>query len=145
MNRALVLTILDCFILMLSERFLYIHRIVSFTNADVHAILCLCWMILLQLIITCAEFLICYLIHRRHRAVEAGHSPYVSLFDTLDIQPSQINVELLNTKNNVRLRLELYGLQHQTARIKINEVSPLKPRYEIPVGDVLVGEPEQDV
>ncbi|KAL5009154.1 hypothetical protein ScPMuIL_014735 [Solemya velum] len=81
---------------------------------------------------------------KRHRAVDPGHSPYISLFDTLDIQPSQISVELLNTKNNVRLRLELFGLQHQTTRIKINEVNPLKPRYEIPVGDVLNAEPQQD-
>lgn len=63
--------------------------------------------------------------------------------DSLKISSSQISVQLLNTKTNVRLVLDLYGLQGNTARVKINELEPLKPRYEIPVGDVLIGEPKQ--
>lgn len=65
------------------------------------------------------------------------------LMDSLKISSSQISVQLLNTKTNVRLVLDLYGLQGNTARLKINELEPLKPRYEIPMGDVLVGEPKQ--
>lgn len=63
--------------------------------------------------------------------------------DSLKISSSRISVQLLNTKTNVRLVLDLYGLQGNTARVKINELEPLKPRYEIPVGDVLIGEPKQ--
>ncbi|XP_069116390.1 neutral alpha-glucosidase AB-like isoform X2 [Argopecten irradians] len=80
---------------------------------------------------------------KRHRAVPSGESPYVILMDSLKIQSTNVQVQLLNTKNNVRLLLELYGLQENTARLKINELNPIKPRFEIPIGDVLVGEPKQ--
>ncbi|XP_056021403.1 neutral alpha-glucosidase AB-like isoform X2 [Ostrea edulis] len=80
---------------------------------------------------------------KRHRNVQPGNSPYVVLADSLKITDSQISVHLLNSKTNVRLGLDLYGLQGNTARVKINELEPLKPRYEIPVGDVLIGEPKQ--
>lgn len=80
---------------------------------------------------------------RRHRSMQPGNSPYKVLMDSLKISSSQISVQLLNTKTNVRLVLDLYGLQGNTARVKINELEPLKPRYEIPVGDVLIGEPKQ--
>lgn len=75
--------------------------------------------------------------------MQPGNSPYKVLMDSLKISSSQISVQLLNTKTNVRLVLDLYGLQGNTARVKINELEPLKPRYEIPVGDVLIGEPKQ--
>ncbi|MEQ2250089.1 hypothetical protein ILYODFUR_036264 [Ilyodon furcidens] len=39
----------------------------------------------------------------------------------------------------VRLLLELYRLQGNITRVKINELKPLKPRYEVP--DVLIREP----
>lgn len=39
----------------------------------------------------------------------------------------------------VHLLLELYRLQGNITRVKINELKPLKPRFEVP--DVLVGEP----
>uniref|UniRef100_A0A8W8IBF8 Neutral alpha-glucosidase AB n=1 Tax=Magallana gigas TaxID=29159 RepID=A0A8W8IBF8_MAGGI len=80
---------------------------------------------------------------KRHRSMQPGNSPYIVLMDSLKISSSQISVQLLNTKTNVRLVLDLYGLQGNTARVKINELEPLKPRYEIPVGDVLIGEPKQ--
>jgi len=42
----------------------------------------------------------------------------------------------------VRLLLELYRLQGNITRVKINELKPLKPRYEVP--DVLVREPHTE-
>lgn len=39
----------------------------------------------------------------------------------------------------VRLLLELYRLQGNMTRVKINELKPLKPRYEVP--DVLLSDP----
>lgn len=39
----------------------------------------------------------------------------------------------------VRLLLELYRLQGNMTRLKINELKPLKPRYEVP--DVLMADP----
>lgn len=73
----------------------------------------------------------------------AGQSPYIVLMDSIKIQPSSIELHIVNTDNNVRLLLQLYGLEQNTARLKINELDPIKQRYQIPVGDVLVGEPKQ--
>ncbi|CAI9723815.1 neutral alpha-glucosidase AB-like isoform X2 [Octopus vulgaris] len=78
---------------------------------------------------------------KRQRAVEAGHSSYAVLLDSLDLKPSSITLQLVNRKNNVRFKLELYALAHNMARIKLNEFSPLKSRYEIPIGDTLIKEP----
>lgn len=41
--------------------------------------------------------------------------------------------------SQVRLLLELYRLQGNMTRVKINELKPLKPRFEVP--DVLIKEP----
>lgn len=42
-------------------------------------------------------------------------------------------------KKKVPLLLELWGLQGNMTRIRIKELNPLRPRFEVP--DVLVGEP----
>jgi hypothetical protein len=49
---------------------------------------------------------------------------------------------LLNTANNVALQAELFALKDNTLRFKVTEAAPIKARYEIPVGDVLVEEPQ---
>lgn len=78
---------------------------------------------------------------KRQRAVPPGHSPYVVELSSINMKPSCLELEVVNKKNNVRFKLELYALANNMARIKFNELSPLKPRFEIPVGDVLVKEP----
>ena len=40
--------------------------------------------------------------------------------------------------------MDLYALKGNMARLKINEAEPTKSRYEIPIGDCLVKEPELD-
>lgn len=80
---------------------------------------------------------------KRHRAVTPGQSPYVVLPETINIQTTAVNLQILNTANNVKLTLELSGLERNTARIKVNEAEPIKQRYEIPVGDVLLEEPKR--
>ncbi|XP_052275424.1 neutral alpha-glucosidase AB-like isoform X2 [Dreissena polymorpha] len=80
---------------------------------------------------------------KRHRAMQPGASPYVVLMDTLKIQPTTMEVQVHNTKNNVRLLLQVTALKFNSARFKINELNPIRKRYEIPVGDALVGEPKQ--
>lgn len=49
------------------------------------------------------------------------------------------SVHLFVLASQVRLLLELYRLQGNMTRVKINELKPLKPRFEVP--DVLVKEP----
>ncbi|XP_013399270.1 neutral alpha-glucosidase AB isoform X2 [Lingula anatina] len=81
---------------------------------------------------------------KRQRAYKPDQSPYVALLDSVQIEPTKMKVQLLNTQNQVRLLLEVIGLERNMARVKINELNPIKPRYEIPVGDVLIGDPKQD-
>ena len=80
---------------------------------------------------------------RRHRAITPDQSPYTVLPHTIEVKPTSLQMQLLNTQNNVALKLGLYGLEDNTIRLKINEATLLKPRYEIPVGVVLIGEPKE--
>jgi len=79
---------------------------------------------------------------RRQRATEAGKSTYVVVFDSFNIRPKSATFQLHNTAHDVVLLAELFLLQDDTVRLKINEESPLVRRYEAPVGDVLIEEPQ---
>ena len=79
---------------------------------------------------------------RRQRATESGKSPYVVLFDSFNLRPMGATFQLHNIVSDIVFRAELFPLQDNTIRLKINEASPLVLRYEAPVGDVLVGEPQ---
>ncbi|KAK1787822.1 hypothetical protein P4O66_016318, partial [Electrophorus voltai] len=75
----------------------------------------------------------------RQRELKPGQSPYRALLDTLELSDSRITLQLINDINKVRLLLELYRLQGNMTRVKINELKPLRPRYEVP--DVLIADP----
>jgi hypothetical protein len=60
----------------------------------------------------------------------------------LSFTTSGITGRLLNTATNVAFQFELAALEDNTIRLKINEASPIRARYEVPVGDVLVAEPK---
>ncbi|XP_068596792.1 neutral alpha-glucosidase AB [Brachionichthys hirsutus] len=57
----------------------------------------------------------------------------------MELTNTRLTLQLINDNNKVRLLLELYRLQGNMTRVKINELKPLKPRYEVP--DVLMQEP----
>nr|XP_057919713.1 neutral alpha-glucosidase AB isoform X2 [Doryrhamphus excisus] len=84
---------------------------------------------------TCDQSAFC----KRHRALKSGESPYRALLETMELTNTRLTLQLKNDKNKVRLLLELYRLQGNITRVKINELKPLKPRFEVP--DVLVREP----
>uniref|UniRef100_A0A672PDP9 Neutral alpha-glucosidase AB-like n=1 Tax=Sinocyclocheilus grahami TaxID=75366 RepID=A0A672PDP9_SINGR len=84
---------------------------------------------------TCEQSAFC----KRQRELKPGRSPYRALLDTLELSDSRITLQLINDNNKVRLLLELYRLQGNMTRVKINELKPLKPRYEVP--DVLISDP----
>ena len=73
--------------------------------------------------------------------MRSGSSPYFVELDQLTIDSTKVSVPIVNTQNNVRLRLEIWALKGNMARVKLDELEPSKERYEPPVGDVLVGEP----
>ncbi|XP_071832175.1 neutral alpha-glucosidase AB-like isoform X2 [Apostichopus japonicus] len=77
---------------------------------------------------------------KRNRRIQPGSSPYAADLDSARLENGVLHLNVLNTQTGILLKLELYALQNQMVRMKINEVSPLKPRYEVP--DVLVAEPE---
>lgn len=57
------------------------------------------------------------------------------------VSNGHIQFVLLNTlKPQVKLQLDLYALEHNTLRVKINEINPLRKRYE--VENALVNEPK---
>uniref|UniRef100_A0A8C5DSA0 Glycoside hydrolase family 31 N-terminal domain-containing protein n=1 Tax=Gouania willdenowi TaxID=441366 RepID=A0A8C5DSA0_GOUWI len=87
----------------------------------------------------------CLLVHScwRQRALKPGESPYRALLETMELTNTRLTLQLINDNNKVRLLLELYRLQGNITRVKINELKPLKPRYEVP--DVLVREPPTEL
>ncbi|XP_056295020.1 neutral alpha-glucosidase AB isoform X1 [Pseudoliparis swirei] len=84
---------------------------------------------------TCDQSAFC----KRQRALKPGESPYRALLETMELTGTRLTLQLINDNNKVRLLLELYRLQGNITRVKINELKPLKPRYEVP--DVLIREP----
>jgi len=77
----------------------------------------------------------------RSQGSGSSSSPYQLLTDTVHVTNTKVETLMINTNNNVRFRMELFGLKDNTFRVKINEAYPAKPRFEVPL--VLVGEPEQ--
>jgi len=76
---------------------------------------------------------------RNNRAIQPGESPYSVVKDSIVFTDSSFDVNILNKKTNVLLSLKLETLEKNTARFRINELNPIRPRYE--VKDVLIQEP----
>ncbi|XP_046400133.1 neutral alpha-glucosidase AB [Ischnura elegans] len=84
---------------------------------------------------TCQQSSFC----RRCRAMEPSNSAYELLLNTLKVETSSVEAEMVNTRNFARFKFQFYALIDGTFRMKISELNPIKPRYE--VQDALVGEP----
>ena len=61
--------------------------------------------------------------------------------ESLKLSDSLLEVNLLNKNTDVLLNLKLTTLEKNLARFKIDELKPIRPRYE--VKDVLVNEPPE--
>ncbi|XP_072425435.1 neutral alpha-glucosidase C-like [Chiloscyllium punctatum] len=77
--------------------------------------------------------------YRRQKKLLPGNSPYHALLDTLQLSSYKATLQLLNEENKVSLLLEIFALEDHVIRIKVNELKPMKLRYEVP--DVIVNEP----
>ncbi|XP_038643387.1 neutral alpha-glucosidase AB-like isoform X2 [Scyliorhinus canicula] len=84
---------------------------------------------------TCEQSAFC----KRQRNVKPENSPYRALLNSLEVTEKVVRLQLVNEVNKVPLLLEVFGLQGNMTRIKINELNPLRPRYE--VRDVLIQDP----
>ncbi|XP_071275704.1 neutral alpha-glucosidase AB isoform X2 [Agelaius tricolor] len=76
---------------------------------------------------------------RRQRRIQPGNSPYRALLESLELGPDVARMRLVNEVTQVPLLLELWGLSGNVTRLRIQELNPLRPRYQVP--DVLLGEP----
>ncbi|XP_053553897.1 neutral alpha-glucosidase C isoform X2 [Bombina bombina] len=77
--------------------------------------------------------------YRRQKLLQPGQSLYQAQLDTLTIDENSATFQILHQATKVPLQVCIIALEGDIFRIKINEVSPLKPRYE--VADVLVRKP----
>ena len=66
---------------------------------------------------------------------------YAVIPDSVQFQHGTVSCHILNTKNNVTLSLTVDTLQKETTRIRINEIDPIRARYEVTAS--LVEEPQK--
>lgn len=67
---------------------------------------------------------------KRNRNIQPGHSPYYLDMNEFKISSSKVEGVLINSKNQVMFKLELLALANNMVRMKISELSPLRPRFE---------------
>ncbi|KAG1472197.1 hypothetical protein G6F56_001684 [Rhizopus delemar] len=89
---------------------------------------------------TCSQSGFC----RRNRAYadQVTSSPYRLLPETLVLDNNHAFADVLNKDTNVLLTVDVHVLQDNTARVRINEKSPIKPRYDDHSRYTLQGEPQ---
>lgn len=79
---------------------------------------------------------------RRNRALNPGESPYEVVVESLSLGADSSSFDVLNQENGVLFNVELTPVRDNTARIRMREKSPMRPRYE--VEGALVDEPEKE-
>ena len=79
---------------------------------------------------------------RRQRNFKSDRSTYEVDFDSMTVvNDGHLQFRLSNTMESEKsFRLEIFTLEHQTLRLKINEENPLRQRYE--AKESLVREPK---
>ncbi|KAG0177650.1 hypothetical protein DFQ29_004616 [Apophysomyces sp. BC1021] len=95
---------------------------------------------------TCSQSAFC----RRNRAYAdevladpTYQSPYVLIKDSIRMDDSKLLADVKNTETEIVLTLDVHVLQDNTARVRINEKNPIKPRYEDHIQHTLHREPVQ--
>ncbi|XP_072481170.1 neutral alpha-glucosidase C isoform X2 [Notamacropus eugenii] len=76
--------------------------------------------------------------YRRQKLLPRKNT-YRALLDSVTPGKDSTKFQIINEVNKVPLLAEVYGIEGNIFRFKINEMTPLKPRYE--VSDVLVQKP----
>ncbi|PIO24695.1 hypothetical protein AB205_0157800, partial [Aquarana catesbeiana] len=77
--------------------------------------------------------------YRRQKLLHPDQSPYLAQLDTLKTENGIATLNIIHQRTKVPLQLQVIAVEGNIVRLKIKELSPLKPRYEVP--DVLVKEP----
>lgn len=79
--------------------------------------------------------------YRRQKHLCPEKSLYRALLDTVDVSNGNVKFQIINEECKIPLLVEIYEIEGNIFRFKINEIKPLKPRYEVP--DVLIKEPSK--
>ncbi|KAM9354808.1 neutral alpha-glucosidase C [Pholidichthys leucotaenia] len=74
------------------------------------------------------------------RQIQGSNLQHQALLDTMVLTEKGARFELLQTGTQTRLLLTLSVLKHNTVRILIDELQPIKARYRVP--DVITREPQ---
>ncbi|KAM9294456.1 neutral alpha-glucosidase C [Gastrophryne carolinensis] len=80
--------------------------------------------------------------YRRQKLLCPDESPYLAQLDSLKAEHGVAKFNIIHKETKVPLQLQVIANEGSILRLKINEISPIKPRYEVP--DVLVKEPVQE-
>ncbi|XP_029808819.1 neutral alpha-glucosidase C isoform X3 [Suricata suricatta] len=77
--------------------------------------------------------------YRRQKQQLSTKSNYQALLDSITTDKDSTKFQIINETTKVPLLAEVYGIEGNIFRLKINEATPLKPRYEVP--DVITSKP----
>ncbi|CEI89646.1 Putative Alpha 1,3-glucosidase [Rhizopus microsporus] len=89
---------------------------------------------------TCSQSGFC----RRNRAYadQVITSPYQLVPNSIQTSNDHVYAELINKETRVVMTMDVYVLQDNTARVRINEKNPIKPRYDDHIKYTLYSEPQ---
>ncbi|XP_070280616.1 neutral alpha-glucosidase C isoform X2 [Myotis yumanensis] len=76
---------------------------------------------------------------RRQKQQLSKKSTYQALLDSVTTGKDSTRFQIINEATKVPLLAEVFGIEGNIFRLKINEETPLKPRYEVP--DVITSKP----
>ncbi|CAK6432330.1 unnamed protein product [Pipistrellus nathusii] len=77
--------------------------------------------------------------YRRQKQQLSKKSTYQALLDSVTTGKDSTRFQITNEATKVPLLAEVFGIEGNIFRLKINEETPLKPRYEVP--DVITSKP----
>lgn len=77
--------------------------------------------------------------YRHQKQWLSKKSAYQALLDSVTTDEDSTRFQIINEASKVTLLAEIYGIEGNIFRLKINEETPLKPRFEVP--DVLTSKP----
>lgn len=77
--------------------------------------------------------------YRRQKQQLLKKSTYRAVLDSVTTGQDSTRFQIVHEATKIPLMAEIYGIERNIFRLKINEEKPLKPRYEVP--DVLTSKP----
>jgi len=77
--------------------------------------------------------------YRRQKQQLSRRATYQASLDSATIGKDSTKFQIISETTKVSLLAEVYGIEGNIFRLKINEETPVKPRYEVP--DVLTSKP----